>query len=35
MIIKRNFDEQPDQKAHAYPKMVSLFVIWVEGGGYE
>jgi len=27
--------EQLDQKAHAYPEMVPLLVIRVEGGGHE
>ena len=29
------FREQLDQKAHAYPEMVPLLVIRVEGGGHE
>jgi superfamily II DNA or RNA helicase len=32
---ERSFQEQLDQKAHAYPEMVSLLVIRVEGGGHE
>jgi hypothetical protein len=31
----RAFREQLDQKAHAYPEMVPLLVIRVEGGGHE
>jgi superfamily II DNA or RNA helicase len=32
---ERSFQEQLDQKAHAYPEMVPLLVIRVEGGGHE
>lgn len=32
---ERSFQEQLDQKAHAYPEMVPLIVIRVEGGGHE
>ena len=32
---ERSFREQLDQKAHAYPEMVPLLVIRVEGGGNE
>lgn len=32
---ERNFQEQLDQKAHAYPEMVPLLVIRVEGAGHE
>jgi len=32
---ERSFREQLDQKAHAYPDMVPLLVIRVEGGGHE
>ncbi|HXK89235.1 MAG TPA: helicase-related protein [Thermosynergistes sp.] len=32
---ERRFQEQLDQKAHAYPEMVPLLVIRVEGGGHE
>jgi hypothetical protein len=32
---ERSFQEQLDQKAHAYPEMVPLLVIRVEGGVYE
>ena len=32
---ERSFQEQLDQKAHAYPDMVPLLVIRVEGGGHE
>jgi superfamily II DNA or RNA helicase len=32
---ERNFQEQLDHKAHAYPEMVPLLVIRVEGGGHE
>ncbi len=32
---ERTFQEQLDQKAHAYPEMVPLLVIRVEGGGHE
>lgn len=32
---ERSFLEQLDQKAHAYPDMVPLLVIRVEGGGHE
>lgn len=32
---QRSFREQLDQKAHAYPEMVPLLVIRVEGGGHE
>ena len=32
---ERSFQEQIDHKAHAYPKMVPLIVIRVEGGGHE
>jgi len=32
---ERSFQEQLDQKAHAYPEMVPLLLIRVEGGGHE
>ena len=32
---ERSFQEQLNQKAHAYPEMVPLLVIRVEGGGHE
>lgn len=32
---ERSFQEQLHQKAHAYPEMVPLLVIRVEGGGHE
>jgi superfamily II DNA or RNA helicase len=32
---ERSFQAQLDQKAHAYPEMVPLLVIRVEGGGHE
>jgi len=32
---ERNFQEQLDHKARAYPEMVPLLVIRVEGGGHE
>ena len=32
---ERSFQEQLDQKVHAYPDMVPLLVIRVEGGGHE
>lgn len=32
---ERSFQEQLDQKAHAYPEMVPLLVIRVEGGDHE
>ena len=32
---ERSFQEQLNQKAHAYPDMVPLIVIRVEGGGHE
>jgi len=32
---ERNFQEQLDQKAHAYPEMVPLLVIRVEDDGHE
>ncbi len=32
---ERRFQEQLDQKAHAYPEMVPLLVIRVEGGNHE
>jgi len=32
---ERSFQEQLDQKAHAYPEMVPLLVVRVEGGGHE
>ena len=32
---ERSFLEQLEQKAHAYPEMVPLLVIRVEGGGHE
>ncbi len=32
---ERGFHAQLDQKAHAYPEMVPLLVIRVEGGGHE
>ena len=32
---ERSFQEHLDQKAHAYPEMVPLLVIRVEGGGHE
>ena len=32
---ERSFQEQLKQKAHAYPEMVSLLVIRVEGGSHE
>lgn len=32
---ERTSQEQIDQKAHAYPEMVPLLVIRVEGGGHE
>jgi len=32
---ERSFQEQLDQKAHAYPEMAPLLVIRVEGGGHE
>ncbi len=32
---ERSFQEQLDQKAHAYPDMVPLLVIRVEGGAHE
>jgi len=32
---ERSFQEQLDQKAQAYPEMVPLLVIRVEGGGHE
>ena len=32
---ERSLQEQLDQKAHAYPEMVPLLVIRVEGGGHE
>ena len=32
---ERSFQEQLDQKAHAYPEMVPLLVIRVEGGSHE
>ena len=32
---ERGFQQQLDQKAHAYPEMVPLLVIRVEGGGHE
>jgi hypothetical protein len=32
---KRSFQDQLDRKAHAYPEMVPLLVIRVEGGGHE
>ena len=32
---ERSFQKQLDQKAHAYPEMVPLLVIRVEGGGHE
>lgn len=32
---ERSFQEQLDQKAHAYPEMVPLLVIRVEDGGHE
>lgn len=32
---ERSFQEQLDQKAHAYPEMVPLLVIRVEGNGHE
>ncbi|HAF50683.1 MAG TPA: helicase, partial [Synergistaceae bacterium] len=32
---ERSFQEQLNQKAHAYPDMVPLLVIRVEGGGHE
>ena len=32
---ERSFQEQLDQKAHAYPEMVPLLVIRVEGGVHE
>ena len=32
---ERSIQEQLDQKAHAYPEMVPLLVIRVEGGGHE
>jgi superfamily II DNA or RNA helicase len=35
MQEERSFQEQLDQKTHAYPEMVPLLVIRVEGGGHE
>jgi len=35
VLEERSFQEQLDQKAHAYPEMVPLLVIRVEGGGHE
>ena len=32
---ERSFQGQLDQKAHAFPEMVPLLVIRVEGGGHE
>jgi len=32
---ERTFQEQLDRKAHAYPELVPLLVIRVEGGGHE
>lgn len=32
---KTIFQDQLDQKAHAYPEMAPLLVIRVEGGGHE
>jgi hypothetical protein len=32
---EQSFQKQLDQKAHAYPEMVPLIVIRVEGGGHE
>jgi SNF2 family DNA or RNA helicase len=32
---ERNLHKQLDQKAHAYPEMVPLLVIRVDGGGHE
>ena len=32
---ERTFQEQLDQKAHAYPEMMPLLVIRVEGAGHE
>jgi hypothetical protein len=32
---ERSFQEQLDQKTHAYPELVPLLVIRVEGGGHE
>ena len=32
---ERSLQEQLDQKSHAYPEMVPLLVIRVEGGGHE
>jgi len=32
---ERSFQEQLNQKAHAYPEMVPLLMIRVEGGGHE
>jgi superfamily II DNA or RNA helicase len=32
---ERSFQEQLDQKAHAYPEMVPLLMVRVEGGGHE
>ena len=32
---EQSFQKQLDQKAHAYPEMVPLLVIRVEGGGHE
>jgi len=32
---ERSFQEQLDQKAHAYPEMVPLIILRVEGGGHE
>jgi hypothetical protein len=34
-LEERSFEEQLDQKAYAYPEMVPLLVIRVEGGGHE
>lgn len=35
MQEERTFQEQLDQRAHAYPEMVPLLAIHVEGGGNE
>ena len=32
---QRNFQEQLDQKARAYPEIMPLLVIRVDGGGHE
>jgi histone H3/H4 len=32
---ERSFQEQLDQRTHAYPEMVPLLVVQVKGGGHE